>query len=162
MALLILRYISGASSLGCPLESLWKCLKLQMPWPHLNESICLSMVNKKEIPGYQYLFTLQIIPMGIQSGTTGLSSAVLTIIFTGFTQPPLSTSPPLAFLPIHCGPGNKAEIFQWRKAQKGRRSRDHLWQVIREKKMRTVEGGRGKWGVKGKVWDSSWKQFSNS
>ena len=87
---------------------------------------------------------------------------MLTIIFNGFTQPPLSTSPPLAFLPIQCGPGNKAEIFQWRKEQKGRRSRDHLWQVIREKKMRTVEGGRGKWGVKGKVWDSSWKQFSNS
>ena len=99
------------------------------------------MVNKKEIPGYQYLFTLQIIPVGIPSRTTGLSSAVLTVIFTGFTQPPLSASPPLAFLPIHWGPGNKAEIFQWRKEQKGRRSRDHLWQVIREKKMRTVEGG---------------------
>lgn len=34
--------------------------------------------------------------------------------------------------------------------------------MISEEKMRAVEGGRGRWGVKRKVWDSSVKQFSAS
>lgn len=89
-----MRDISGASSPGCPLEVEVEVFKTPDALAHLNESICLSMVNKKEIPGYQYLFTLQIIPMGIPSRTTGLSSAVLTIIFTGLTQPPKHFSTP--------------------------------------------------------------------
>lgn len=77
---------------------------------------------------------------------------MLTIIFDEFTQPPLTTFPPLAFLPIekqfyHDMSQEKAEMFKRREKQKERRSRNHLWQGISEKKIIVVEGD-GK--VKGK------------
>ena len=106
MALLILRDISGVSSPGCPLESLWKCLKLQMPWPHLNEAICLSMVNKKEIPGYQYFLTLQRPDWCL----TGLSSAIACSSELGprttWRRVWAPTAPPLGRLCLrgHSGP----------------------------------------------------------
>lgn len=55
----------------------------------------------------------------------------------------------------------KRRCCKRRKKQKEKRSTNHLWQVISEKKMRAIEGGRGRWGAKTKMWDSSLKLFSN-
>lgn len=100
-----------------------------------------------------------------QWASSGLSSSMLTIIFNGFIQPPLATSPPLAF--VSKERKFYSNVNQEKAMSKGERNRrkkikkpfvtrklvNWKWQLPK-----VVE----RWGVKRKAWDLSLKQFSNS